>query len=188
MTLILIAPPVAEPVTIHEARAHLRIAGSMDDLLLLQLIRAARQEVERQTGLALMEQSWRLVLDDWPPGGIALLRRTPVREILSVAVYDANGEPASVAGWQADLQSSPARIHFPERPPPGPALNGIEIDFRCGHGGSGNEVPDLLRRLILMLVAHWYEFRGAVAPSGQPVAFPAGFDRLIDTFRPARLA
>ncbi len=164
-----------------EAREHLRLGASTDDLMLAGLIAAARQEVERQTGLALIDQDWRLVLDEWPPGGLILLRRAPVSEILSVTVLDGEGNPAALSGWQADLASRPARLLAGERPRPGLPLAGIGVDFRCGHGATGAGVPEILRRAILMLVAHWYEFRGV---STGP---PAGFDRLISTFRPARL-
>jgi uncharacterized phiE125 gp8 family phage protein len=65
-------------------------------------------------------------------------------------------------------------------------MNGIEIDFTAGFGEAGTDVPDLLRRAILALVAHWYEFRG-VYDAGQPVSYPAGYDRMISSYRARRL-
>jgi uncharacterized phiE125 gp8 family phage protein len=64
MTLIRTVEPAAEPVTLAEAKAHLRLADSSEDDLLTGLIRAARQDVERATGMALIDQHWRLVLDN----------------------------------------------------------------------------------------------------------------------------
>jgi uncharacterized phiE125 gp8 family phage protein len=190
MTLIRTVEPAVEPLSLAEAKAHLRLSGDGEDETVLALIRAARQEVERQSGQALIDQHWRLVLDDWPADDFVLIRRGPVREILAVTVFGEDGAatlmPAPV--FLADTVSEPARIVFRERPRPGVPLNGIEIDFRCGHGASGADVPDLMKRAILLLVAHWYEFRGVVEPSGQPVGYPSGFDRLLASFRPARLA
>lgn len=187
MTLILIAPPAVEPVAPAELRAHLRLPEGSESELLAALVTAARQEVERQTGKALIEQGWRLCLDRWPPGGCVALRRTPVRAIEAVACYDRQGEPQALAGFEADLHSEPARLFLPDRPCPGPRLNGIEIDFRCGYGTAGPDVPDLLKRAILTLAAHWYEYRGILSPDSHPGAWPPAFDRLISTFRPARL-
>ena len=53
----------------------------------------------------------------------------------------------------------------------------------CGYGDRGPDVPDAFRRAILMLAAHWHEFRGAVAPDDQPVSMPPGFAALLAPFR-----
>ena len=92
MTLVRTVTPEAEPVTVAEVKAHLRIAHASEDELLAGLIRAAREDVERATGLALIEQSWRLVLDGWPRSGTATLLRHPLREVISVTAYGSEGE------------------------------------------------------------------------------------------------
>lgn len=40
----------------------------------------------------------------------------------------------------------------------------------------------MLKWAMLLHAALLYEFRGAVAPGSQPVAVPAGYDRLIAPF------
>lgn len=189
MTLIRIADPAVEPLAPEEVRAYLRLGHAGEEATLGALVAAARQEVERRTEQALIDQEWRLVLDDWPPDGVVRLRRGPVRAIRSVTVYGADGapNPLPATSYVVDTVSEPARILFSGGPQPGIAVNGIEIDFRCGYGASGADVPDLLKRAMLMLVAEWYEYRGVVAPSEQPVSYPAGFDRLVGAFRPVRL-
>lgn len=189
MTLIRTVEPSAEPVTLAEAKAHLRLDHSSEDELLSGLIRAAREEVERAAGLALIEQSWRLVLEKWPRNGTVAVPIHPVRDILSVTAYGPEGEVSLVnpSSYQADTVSRPARIGFREAPPALRTMNGIEIDFTAGFGEAGTDVPDLLRRAMLLLVAHWYEFRTAFGPKDQPVGYPAGYDRLIAPFRARRL-
>ncbi len=189
MTLFRTVEPAAEPVTLAEVKAHLRLSHASEDTLLAGLIRAAREDVERTTGLALIEQSWRLVLDRWPRDGTVALMRHPVREILSVTAYGSEGEGALVnpATYQADTLSRPARLHFVERPEPLRTLNGIEIDFTAGFGEAGTDVPDLLKRAILLLVAHWYEFRAAFDAGDQPASYPPGYDRLLAGHRARRL-
>lgn len=190
MTLFRTVAPVLEPVTPAEVEAHLRLEAGRDRDLLAGLIAAAREEVERRTGQALIDQCWRLALDCWPHSGPVLLRRTPVREILAVTVYGRDGGAALLDrdSYATDLAAEPARLYFGDPPRPGIAVNGIEIDFRCGHGESGTEVPDLLKRAMLLLIAHWHEFRGAFGPGDQPVSYPPGFDRLVASFRPVRLS
>lgn len=189
MALFRTTDPDVEPVLLAEARAHLRIDHDSEDGLILGLIRAARGEVETSCGLALIDQSWRLTLDRLPSSGRVLLRRHPVREILSVTVFGPNGEASVIdpSGYQLDASSRPARLHFSRLPGSGRAMNGIEIDFAAGFGEAGVDVPDILKHAMLLLVAHWYEFRAAFGASQQPVSWPAGYDRLVAPYRARRL-
>ena len=102
-----------------------------------------------------------------------------------MTVYAEDGTPEDVdaSGFVLDGQARPARLILPLRPPPGQVINGIEIDFSAGFGATGAEVPDMLKRAMLLHAALLYEFRGAVAPDSQPAAVPAGYDRLIAPFR-----
>lgn len=189
MTLLRTVGPSAEPVTLAEVKAHLRLDHGGDDELLGGLIRAAREDVERTTGLALLDQSWRLVLDTWPRDGCVRIMIHPVREILSVTAYGSEGEASLInpAVYQADTVSRPARVQFDGEPGALRAMNGIEIDFAAGYGEAGTDVPDLLRRAIVLLVAHWYEFRTSYGPGDQPVSYPVGYDRMLAPFRMRRL-
>ncbi|WP_292893254.1 MULTISPECIES: head-tail connector protein [unclassified Nitratireductor] len=189
MTLFRTVDPLVEPVTLAEVKAHLRLEQVSEDVLIEGLIRAAREEVEKTTGQALIDQSWRLTLDDWPPGEVLYLHRTPVREVLSVTVFDADGAASIVdpSTYRLDAHSEPARLALKARPLPGQRLNGIEIDFRAGYGEAGTDVPDLLRRAILILVTYWFEFRAAFDAGDQPVSLPSGFQRLVNGYRKPRL-
>lgn len=189
MTLMRTVAAAVEPVTLAEVKAHLRLDHASEDELLGGLIRAAREEVERATGLALIDQDWRLVLDEWPANGTVAIALHPVKAITSVTAYGTEGEASLVdpATYQADTVSRPARLHFEVVPKALRAINGIEVDFKAGFGEAGTDVPDLLRRAILLLVAHWYEFRASFGPNDQPVGYPAGYDRLIAGYRLRRL-
>lgn len=189
MTLIRTVAPTVEPVTMAEVKAHMRLDHASEDELLASLIRAAREEVERATGLALIDQDWRLVLDEWPANGTVSIALHPVKTITSVTAYGSEGEASLIdpATYHADMVSRPARLHFEGVPKALRAMNGIEVDFKAGFGEAGTDVPDLLRRSILLLVAHWYEFRASFGPNDQPVGYPAGYERLIAGYRMRRL-
>ena len=177
MTLFRTVEPAAEPVTLAEVKAHLRIAHASEDALLEGLVRAAREDLERATGIALIDQNWRLALDHWPSQGCALLTVHPVREILSVTAYRHRGR--GVADRSRRLTSSTCcrgrrgciSRRGPSRCASSTASRSI---FRAGYGEAGTDVPDLLKRAILLLVGHWYEFR-------------AHFGRLTSRFLSGRL-
>lgn len=66
MRFRLLTPPAIEPVTIADLMAFARVDADPDDGVLQRLLTAARQRVERDTGLALISQTWVALLDRWP--------------------------------------------------------------------------------------------------------------------------
>ena len=63
MPLQLVSAPAGEPITLLEAKQHLRVDVDDDDALIGSLITAARQAAETRTGRQLMTARWKLVLD-----------------------------------------------------------------------------------------------------------------------------
>lgn len=189
MTYILVTPPSAEPITLVEVKAHLRLNEAHEDALLAALIVTARAHLERETGLCLIRQTLRLCADDWPVDGIVRIARYPVRAIDDVTVYGPDGEASSVSlqDHLLDGEGRPARLWLRDPPPPGRAINGIEIDFTAGFGEAGADVPDTLKRAMLLHVAHMFAFRGVVAPDEQPAGIPDSYERLIGAYRMRRI-
>jgi uncharacterized phiE125 gp8 family phage protein len=189
MTIAELLPPAAEPITLAEAKAHLRLDTDEEDALVSALIRAAREYLEAATGLCLIVRPLRLYLDDWPEGRVIQIVRGPVQTIDLVTVYDAEGAPVEVdaSGHVLDGTARPARLVLAEKPATERALNGIEIDFTAGFGETGAEVPDMLKRALLLHVAAMFELRGALSPGDQPGTVPAGYDRLVAPYRMRRL-
>lgn len=184
MTYALITPPVAEALTLGEVKAHVRVDGGEEDGLLLSLVAVAREHLERVSGLCLISQTWRLYLDSLPEDGVIQIARGPVQAIESLTIYDAAGEDIS---WPLDRQARPTRLFVRRGEGEPRAVNGIEIDFSAGFGESGANVPDTLKRAMLMHVAQMFAFRGAVAVADQPASIPDGYDRLIAPFLMRRL-
>jgi uncharacterized phiE125 gp8 family phage protein len=189
MTYALITPPDAEPISLAELKAHLRVDGDGEDALLASLIRTARGHLERTTGLALISQGWRLYLDCWPETGAVDIARGPVRSLDAVRAFDEFGEESEIplAGHVLDGVRQPARLWLGIGPVSRRAINGVEVDFTAGFGEAGEDVPDMLKRAMLIHAAHMYEFRGAVPLEMQPAGIPEGYDRLAAPFLMRRL-
>lgn len=184
MTIIELFPPTAEPLTLGEIRAHLRLDSEEEDALLLALAIVAREHLERETGLVLASRDFRLCLDDWPADGIVTIARGPVRAVSSVTVYDGEGapQPVDLDGHLLDGEARPARLWLRAVPEPGRALNGIEVAFSAGFGESGTDVPETLKRAMLLHVAAMFACRGVVSVDAQPAVLPPGYERLIAPF------
>mgnify|MGYP000512996135 CR=1 FL=1 len=181
MTQSLVTPPAGLPVTLAQVKAHLRIETDDDDDYLGELTALAVSHVEQATGVFLLTQTWRVYLDCLPAGAMVELPVRPISQIDVVTVYDVDGDPSVVAAsdYQLDAVSEIPRLRFAAMPSPGIAMNGIEIDCICGFGDTGADVPDQLIRAILVLCAHWYEFRGSGLDAAGAGLEPEGFAKLI---------
>lgn len=177
-------PAAAEPLSLEEVRAHLRLSDTDEDSLLAGLIRTARAHLERTTGLITISRPLRLIADQFPCRGVIRLTRGPVTAITAATVYDERGSAKTLdlsgIGFE---RGPPGRVVFAQVPPPGRTVNGFELDFTAGFGASGAEVPEPLRQAMLMHVATMYAYRGAVTPEDQPAALPNGYRLLVAPFR-----
>jgi uncharacterized phiE125 gp8 family phage protein len=187
MTAALITPPALEPVSLADAKAHLRLDSDDDDDLVTAAITAARVHVEANTRRVMIEQGWRVYLDTWPKQRIVRIPVAPLITVDSVTVFDPVGEAITVdpGDYEIDAVTAPGRL-FLSSPVPvlvGRAVNGIEIDVTAGYGPTGIDVPAPLRQAIMMLVSHWYEHRGAVGHDLAGGVAPSGYDALIASYK-----
>jgi uncharacterized phiE125 gp8 family phage protein len=185
MTATLTTPPAIEPVSLAEAKTHLRVDEDTDDTLIAATITAARLHVEHATRRLLIAQAWRFWRDAWPTSRVIELPVTPLISVDAVWVIDKAGEETGLDedSYEVDIVSVPGRIRFGSTPAPGRDLNGIAIDVTAGFGEEPDAVPAPLRQAILQLVAHWYENRSAVSHDRTQGVAPLGVDALIAPYR-----
>ncbi|MEQ1672837.1 MAG: head-tail connector protein [Hyphomicrobium sp.] len=191
MALVLTSGPVVEPVSVAEAKAHLRIDDASEDVLISSLILTSRLHVEAALGLALINQMWMLVLDRWPPDGNIDMPISPLTAVTAVRVRNAAGVASVVpaTSYLVDIASKPPRLVWNNTAPvaPGQAANGIEIDLSVGFGATAASVPAPLKHAVLMLTAHWYEHRDPVEIGSTAARIPDAVSDLIQPFRKIRL-
>lgn len=187
MPLTLTSPPATEPVSLAEAKVHLRVTHADDDTYVSTLIIAARRQVESRTGLRLITQGWSLFRDCWPMQADLSLELSPVLSVNDILAYSWDGTPSpyDAAHYYLDAASKPARVvlrqdRFP--PMPGRNVNGIEVRFTAGFGAA-SAVPQELKQAVLILLAHWFDHRG----DGDDALLPQTFSDIIRQHRIVRL-
>ncbi len=192
MTAVLITGPAAEPVSLDEAKAHLRVDNTDEDLLIASLITTARLHLEVETRRVFMTQTWSLVFDDWPDARFVELFVAPLQSIDSVTVFD-DADTATLidpALYFASLDTLPPRLVLRGSgswPHPGRSANGIDIRVTAGYGPAPADVPQPLRQAILLAVAHWFEHRELVVFGSSSVPVPQSVAALVQPYRQVRL-
>ena len=169
MPSILLTGPAIEPWSVEEAKSFLRAENDDDDAVIASLIAAARSHVEAMTHCALIAQTWRLVLDQWPHDGRIKPGRGPLRALTAARVYNSAGIATPIDVGTFVLDKTAGVIVSSAWVLPGRASAGIELDIEIGFGTSATDVPDVLRHAVRTLAAHWYENRSLIA-IGQSVA------------------
>jgi len=183
MSLQLITPPAIEPVTLADAKLHLKVDTSDDDALITDLITTARSRAEWHTQRALNTQGWILWLDCWPPCGVIEIPLPPLQSVTSVTVYalDDSAKVLDPATYQVDAVSAPARLTLKSTVSPPTnlrAINAVAIAFTAGYGDDADDVPAGFRAAVLELIAFLYEHRGEA-----PAEFPIDALALLAPFR-----
>ncbi|WP_204114649.1 head-tail connector protein [Shimia biformata] len=184
-------PTTALPVA--ELKAHLRLGSgfaddSLQDSVLESFLRAALAAIEARTGKVLLERAFAWSLEAWRDDAAQPLPVAPVSDISEVTLVDRNGTGTVVAPSAYRLVQD---LHAPKLAPMGSCLPTIphrgqaEIRFSAGFGAEWGAIPPDLAQAVLLLAAHYYEYREDTGLKGG--CMPFGVTSLIERYRPMRL-
>ena len=112
-TSVVVTPPATHPVSVEELKARARITLPDEDGLLMAYIKAAVDQVERDTGLALLTQTRDLYLDGVPMDHTPLrVPYPPLQSVTSVKYTDTAAvlQTLAASNYVVDSASWPGRI------------------------------------------------------------------------------
>ena len=182
----LITPPALEPITLDEAKLHLRVETDLDDQLIEALIESARVTVETITNRALINQTWLHTFDRFPwegelelQAGVSTINSVKykdtdnVEQTLDAAVYELTkcAVPALRLAWQ---QEWPSTLDHPES---------VSVEVVAGYGATAADVPASIRQAMLLLIGHWYENREASVIGTISGELPLAIDLLLNSHK-----
>lgn len=178
MTFKVVVPPTTEPITLEEARLHLRVTPNSDsppthpdDSLIQALITASRQWCENYLRRALAPQMVEVILDCFPANEIQL-PFSPILDIVSLTYIDPNGDQQTLdpALYVLDNEQEPGWV-LPVIntvwPTTYEVINAVRVRYNVGYtipsdSPSIQPFPSTIRSAMLLLIGHWYENREAV--------------------------
>ena len=190
MSLIRIQEPAVEPISLDEAKVHLRVDPDMaeDDALIRGLIATARRNCETQTGRSLVTQRWRLLFDAFPAA--VVFERGPIQSVDTLNWLDMGGVAHTITNPGGPDYALSLGGPMPRMTPgfgriwpiPLPQIGSVWIDYTAGYGPQASAVPESLRSWMLLRLATLYNNREEVATGISVTPMPY-VDSLLDDER-----
>ena len=189
MGLSLIVPASEEPITVAEAKASpsLRVAVATDDTDIGTLITTARDMAETITRRAFITQTWELVLDGFPTGGI-VLPLPPLQSVASIKYIDTDGAQQTLDAllYAVDTDSEPGLVvpaYGESWPSTRDEVNAVRVRFVAGYGAAA-DVPAAIKTWIKMRAGTLYDNPQALVVGQTVMNVPRDFiDGLLDGYR-----
>lgn len=159
--------PASEPVTIDEAKTHLRVDSDDENTLIQSLISAARAKVEQETGRSLLTQTVFVAWDEFPASGCLDLPLYPAASVSSVRYIDTDG---ALQTWPSDnytvdtVGMTPRIVIAPDgdSPEAGDYPNAIQVEYIAG----SSVVPEEIKAAIKLNLGLLYEYRADMPLGG----------------------
>ncbi|MEN9807763.1 MAG: hypothetical protein RL756_2283 [Pseudomonadota bacterium] len=178
-----IAEPTVEPVSLSEAKLHLRVDGSTEDALITRLITAAREECEQATDRSISAQTILLTLDGFAAGDI-VLPRGPVTSVTHVKYKNESGTliTLSSAAYIFDDSGVMPALRLPYGGTwPVTLVEPQAVQITYAAGWAANVCPSALKQWIMLRVGSLFENREA--DSDRPAMESPFAQRIIDRWR-----
>ncbi|WP_208352927.1 head-tail connector protein [Pseudaestuariivita rosea] len=184
----------AGALPVEAFKRHLRLGtgfgdDGLQDAVLESFLRAALAAVEARTGKVLIERDFSWSVTKWRMVCEQPLPVAPVNELLLVTRIDADEVSTAVEPDAYRLVQDPHRpllvsvgLGLPSIP-----VNGrIEVRFRAGYATEWADLPADLAQAVLLLAAHYYEYRQETG-LGEG-CMPFGVTALLQRYRPMRVS
>lgn len=193
MILDLVTGPTVEPITVAEAKLHRRIDGSAEDTLIADLITAAREVFEQETGRQVNTATWKLHLSGFPAAGVPIvIPKAPLLAVSSITYVDTGGATQTWAAGQYTVTAPAGPYARPGTVAPAPAIvypsthkdgGSVTVTFTAGYGAAADDVPAAVRAAIYSILGGLYEEREDLMV-GTIVNRNPSLDRMLSRFRP----
>lgn len=188
MPTTVVTAPTTYPISLSEAKAHLRVTESDDDIYITALIKAATAEAETFTQRALMTQTWDVFSDYFC--SMMEMPKGPLQSVTSVKYIDTDGtqqtEAASV--YTVDTDSDPGIVRLAYNQSWSSVrdqANAVTIRIVAGYGNAA-AVPMPIKQAMLIHVAHLYESREPAIIGATVAMMPMSYESLLSSYRVMR--
>lgn len=178
------------PLTVADAKSHLRVTNSDEDGYISTLVAVARTWVEEHTRRCLMSTTWDLDIDCGFPAADApiVLPWAPLQSVTSISYYDADGSLTVLSSSLYEVDTSEVLgivrpVYQTEWPSARFQSDAVTIRYVSGYGASADSVPPMLVHAMRLIVGHLYAFREPVVVGTTTAAIPMTVTDILAPFR-----
>lgn len=177
-----IFPPAdgSEPLSLAEAKAHLRVRHTSEDAYIGSLITMARLLMEADTWRTIVRRQRTLTLNRFPIGREPIyLPRPPLVSIDSINYVNTAGANQALTGFRVDTTHEPGAVvpaYGTDWPEVRDELIGVTIVYTAGY--AANQVPEPIKHCLRLSLAEQYESRGPTVAEKR-----TSLDRILERVR-----
>ncbi len=197
-----LSQPKSEPISLDEAKIHLRVDHGDEDELINILIQAAIELAEIHTNRSFITQTRQMKLDSFPAYygrsgyngciGTIYLQNSPLISLsgvdadnnaLGITYYDQNEalQTLSTSDYWVDSSSGIPRLVVKNSWPSTFTMpNAVIITYTAGYGAA-TAVPAQIKQALFLMIGHLYEHRESVSTE-QLYEIPMGAKMLLGSY------
>ena len=181
-----VTPATSNPITLTEAKTHLKVDTTADDTFITNLIKSATSSAQEYTNRFFIATTIQQVGDKWED--ISNLLKSPVASVTNIKYVDTSGslQTLSTDVYFVDDVNKPARIglkpnqSFPENID---RLNAGQVNYVVGLAAGPDEVDEGITQALLLTIGNWYQNRQAVVTGTIATELPMNAKFLLDQYK-----
>jgi len=173
------------PVSLTEAKSHLKVDTSADDTYIESIIKAATQLSEEYTNRFFIDT----VIEQYASSFVELqtLFKSKVSVISFVKYYDSSNslETLSASVYDEQLRYEPSQIQLADGqsfPTITKRNDAVRVRYTVGYGAA-SDVPEIIKQAILLTIGNFYQNRNSVVIGRIATELPQNVKWLLDTYK-----
>ena len=185
-TYQVITPASTYPVSLTEAKSHLKVDTTADDTYITSIIKAATQLSEEYTNRFFIDTE----IEQYASSFVELktLFKSKVSAITNVKYYDNNNtlQVLSATVYNTQLNYEPSQIQLAENqsfPSITKRNDAVRAKYTVGYGSSASDVPEIIKQAILLTIGNFYQNRNSVVIGRIATELPMNVKWLLDTYK-----
>jgi len=184
-TYQVITPASTYPVSLTEAKSHLKVDTTADDTYITSIIKAATQLSEEYTNRFFIDT----VIEQYASSfaDLQTLFKSKVSAVAYVKYYDSDNslQTLSATVYDTQLNYEPSQIQLAENqsfPSITKRNDAVVARYTVGYG-SASDVPEIIKQAILLTIGNFYQNRNSVVIGRIATELPMNVKWLLDTYK-----
>jgi len=185
-TYQVITPASTYPVSLTEAKSHLKVDTTADDTYITSIIKAATQLSEEYTNRFFIDT----VIEQYASNfaDLQTLFKSKVSAVAYVKYYDSNNslQTLSATVYDTQLNYEPSQIQLANNqnfPSITKRNDAVVARYTVGYGSAASDVPEIIKQAILLTIGNFYQNRASVITGKTATELPMNVKWLLDTYK-----